>query len=144
MNSVPANTDWTDRAIQIEFQAGRSARECGSIEILDDEDPEGTESFFIELRSLTLGVVVAEPTHAVVEIEDDDDDGKIKQLMLENITRISYVLVGENTRLIFTNDTPRVIGNSVMAEFVVGKSFVSVSCDCTTRQQKDCEFTFVT
>ena len=143
MNSVPADIDWTDRAIKIEFQAGRSARECGCIEILDDNVPEGTESFFIELKSSVPGVVVAEPAHAVVEIEDDDD-GKTKKPMLGSIANISYVLTGENTTLMFTNDTPNVIGNSVMAEFVVGKSFVSVSCDCTTRLQKDCEFYFLT
>ena len=40
----------------------------------------------------------------------------------------------------FINNTPKVIANSVTAEFVIGKSFLSVVCNVTTQQQKDCEF----
>ena len=40
----------------------------------------------------------------------------------------------------FINNTPRVIENNVTAEFLVGRSFVSVTCDVTTQKQRECKF----
>lgn len=39
----------------------------------------------------------------------------------------------EDSRLYFTNGSPRVDGNTVSADFVVGNSFTSVLCQITTR-----------
>lgn len=46
-----------------------------------------------------------------------------------------------DSRLYFMNDSPRVYGNSVSADFVVGRSFTSVKCQLNTRNRKprDCK-----
>lgn len=82
LTSVPANVDWRERAVELEFQAGRSVEECGCIGILDDTISEDTERFVIELRSSDPTIIIVAPAQVIVDIEDDDDDGgKIEQGM---------------------------------------------------------------
>lgn len=59
-----------------------------SVAVLDDTIVEGTETFLIELRSSDPGIVIVEPAQVVVEIKDDDDSGKIKRFLLENIHHV--------------------------------------------------------
>ena len=51
---------------------------------------EGTETFIIELRSSDPGIIV-ELAQVVVEIEDDDDSGKVERCMLKNIVLVYVV-----------------------------------------------------
>ena len=109
---------------QIEFQAGGSVQKCGCIEIIKDAIIEGTESFGIEISTSTPGVIVAEPSQVVIEIEDDVGD------------------ISEDTRLMFIKDTPRVTANSVTAELVIGRDYVSTRCRVTPQGWKDCKLNF--
>ena len=71
---VPANVDWVLSTSQIEFHTGGSVQKCGCIEVINDAIIEDTESFGIEISTSAPGVIVAEPSQVVIEIEDDEGE----------------------------------------------------------------------
>ena len=51
----------------------------------------------------------------------------------------TFCMLAEDTRLMFIEDTPRVTGNTVTAEFVVGRDFDSVRCRVSNQEWRDCK-----
>ena len=138
---VPANVDWVLSTSQIEFQAGGSVQECGCIEIINDAIIEDTENFGIEISTSAPGVIVAEPSQVVIEIEDDEGESSWQLPIHKKIEVSEHTCVcmfAEDTRLMFIEDTPRVTANSVTAELVIGRDYVSTRCRVTTQSWRDC------
>ena len=61
--------------MQVTYTAGSGVSsgdtECISIEIIDDDDVEGSHRFGIEIKDVTLGTISAESSFTSIDIQDN-------------------------------------------------------------------------
>lgn len=122
------------------FDSPINQTRCVCIEIIDDAIYKGNRSFNLTLYSDHSFVRIVSECVSVFIIED----GKIV-----TYTNFKCVLPGSNCCLIllesddfelrWINDSPRVSGDSVEADFSVGSGIVSLICYVTIEEPVDCE-----